>query len=297
MANFYTADNISIKTLEDIVNRPRFEPSVPPSQSQFKTVLAAYSFPRKIASCSITDCYQNHKKGYLVRLANAGECSICENCAKRLMDPAKLIPPKVSRRRSGSTSSTRPRSSTVQSLTRNMDLDTFVSESCLIKGRVKELKQKPQGANWLFQSLSHFQKSYPPELVAALKELQAGKEESSVFELLIENNASDQQLQDIEQLDGLGIFAADIRHLLIESVLKPLTKLDDKAKKAGSKGTVDIPVDWAEEVEHSLVTAEKLLIEAQLFFTEQNIERLKSIPLPDKAAKTVRALRWDCDRQ
>ncbi|MCW8887004.1 MAG: hypothetical protein OQK12_17395 [Motiliproteus sp.] len=177
-----------------------------------------------------------------------------------------------------------------------MDLDTFVSESSRIKERVKEIKQMPQGANWLFQSLSHFQKAYPSELVIALKELQTEKEESSVFGLLIENNASDQQLQDIEQLDGLGIFAADIRQLLIESILKPLTVLDEKAKKNGSKGNIDVPVDWPEQVEPNLVAAEKLVNEAQLFFTEENMKRLKSIPLSPEAAKMVSTLRWDCDK-
>lgn len=296
MANFYTEDRISIHTLEDIVNRPHFEASVPPSRSRLRYVLASYSFPRKIANCSISNCYQNHKKGFLVRLSNGAETSICESCANRHMDPAALIPPKISRNRSGRSSAASTRSSTAQSVTRDMDLDTFVSESRRIKERVKELKQMSQGANWLFQSLSHFQKAYPSELVIALKELQAGKEESSVFELLIENNASDQQLQDIEQLDGLGIFVADIRQLLIESVLKPLKILDEKVKKAESKGAVDVSVDWPDQVEHNLVAAEKLVIEAQLFFTEENIKRLNSIPLPIEAAKMVSTLRWDCDK-
>lgn len=175
-----------------------------------------------------------------------------------------------------------------------MDLDIFFSESQRIKERVKELKQMPQGANWLYQSLSHFQKAYPAELISALKELQAGKEDSTVFERLIENNASDQQLQDVEQLQGLAIFVADIRQLLIESVLKPLTIQDEKVKKAGSKGAVQVVVNWPDQVEHSLAAAEKLVLEAQLFFTEENIKRLKSIPLPSDAAKIVSTLRWDC---
>jgi hypothetical protein len=296
MTNFYTEDRINISTLEDIVNRPHFEASVPPRKSLFRYVLAAYSFPRKIASCSVSDCYQNHKKGYLIHLSKVGECCICENCAKHLMDPAALRPPKASRSRSGGSPATRTRASAVQPVTRNMDLDTFISESTNIKQRVKALKQAPQGANWLFQSLSHFKKAYPAELISALKELQAGHEESSVFERLIEDNASDQQLQDVEQLTGLGIFVADIRQLLIERVLKPLAQLDEKAKKSGPQGSVDIPADWADQVERNLVTAETLVTEAQFFFTEENIQRLKSIPLPDKAAQAVRTLRWDCDK-
>ena len=90
-----------------------------------------------------------------------------------------------------------------------------------------------------------------------MQELQAGKEESSVFERLIENNASDKQLQDVEQLEGLGIFTDDICQLLIERVLTPLTQLDEKAKQSGATGTIGIPVDWTDQVEHNLVAAEK----------------------------------------
>ena len=298
MANFYTEDRISIKALEDIVNRPHYVDSLPPRKSLFRYVLAAYSFPRKIACCGVSDCYQNHKKGYLVRTAKGGECSICDRCAKRFMDPAALIPPKASRSRSGATSSTRTRSSTAQpaAAVRQMALNTFVSESARIKERVKELKQMSRGANWLYQSQSNFQKACPQQLLSALQELQAGKEESSVFERLIENNASDKQLQDVEQLEGLGIFTDDIRQLLIERVLTPLTQLDEKAKQSGSAGTIGIPVDWTDQVEHNLVAAANLIAEAQVFFTEENIKRLKSIPLADKAAQAVRALRWDCGK-
>ena len=90
----------------------------------------------------------------------------------------------------------------VAAAVRQMALDTFVSESARIKERVKELKQMSRGANWLYQSQSNFQKACPQQLLSALQELQAGKEESSVFERLIENNASDKQLQDVEQLEG-----------------------------------------------------------------------------------------------
>ncbi|OMH39493.1 hypothetical protein [Motiliproteus sp. MSK22-1] len=307
MANFYTEDRISIKTLDDIVSRPHYEASVPPRRSLFRYVLAAYSFPRKIACCSVSDCYQNHKKGYLVRTAESGECSICENCAKRFMDPQALTPPKASRRRSSPSASSRasstgssPRASrpVIQSAIRHIELDTFISQSEGIKERVKELKQMSKGANWLFKSLSQFQKTYPAELFSALEELRLKKEESTVYEQLIESNATDQQLQNVEQLAGLGVFSADldIRQLLIERILKPLKELDEKAKKVESQGSIGVPVDWSDQVEGYFILAEKLIAEAQLFFSEENLERLKSIPLTPKAAQTVRTLRWDCEK-
>ena len=95
MANFYTKENISIKSLEDIVNRPNYVDTLLPRKSLISYVLAAYSFPRKIACCCVSNCYQNHKKGYLIRTTKGGECSICESCAKRYMDPAALKPPKA----------------------------------------------------------------------------------------------------------------------------------------------------------------------------------------------------------
>ena len=178
-----------------------------------------------------------------------------------------------------------------------MSLDDFVNLSGRIKERVKELKEMPRGANWLYQSLNNFQKASPADLLSALKELQAEKEESSILESLIENNASDQQLEDVEQLEGLDIFTGDIRQLLIEQVLKPLQALESKAKQAGSQQAISVPVDWTEQVDQNLGAAEKLIADARVFFTEENINRLKSIPLDDKAARTVRALRWDRDKE
>ena len=75
-------------------------------------------------------------------------------------------------------------------------------------------------------------------MLSALEELQTGKEGCPVFERLIENNTSDQQLQDVEQLEGLGMFTEDVRQLLIERGLKPLTQLEEKAKQTRLIGLI-----------------------------------------------------------
>lgn len=297
MASYFTQERITISTLEDIVNRPQYQASIPPRRSLFRYVVAAYSFPRKIASCSVSNCYQNHKKGYLVHTAEGGECNICETCAQRYMNPEALTPPKATRRRSSTSSkasatSKGPRTTPKPALVCQIDMATYTEQSAQIKARVKELKLMHKGANWVFQSLNQLQKTCPAELIEALHRLAQDKEDSDIFEQLIENNASDQQLQDVEALTGLGVFRHDIRQLLIDQILKPLAELDTQASKAAGKATTSIPHNWTEQVETSIAAAEILIEDAHRFFTEENISRLRSIPLPDKAAKIVRGIAW-----
>ncbi len=296
MVKYFTAEKVSISTLDDIVGRSNFEASVSPRKSMFRYVIAAYSLPRKIASCSVNDCYQNHKKGYLIRYSKDQECCICESCAQRFMEPTALKPPKPTRSRaSASTASGRTRSPAAPALTREISSEDFLAQSLLAKQRVKELKQQPKGANWLYKSLANFRQAYPAELFSALSSLNAEGENSPVYEQLIEVDASDQQLQAVEQLEGMAVFDGDIQQLLIEGILKPLKALDEKAGKAAG-ADIRIPVDWAENTERNFESAEKLLQQAQLFFTPENTERLKSIPLAGKAATQLATLHWDCDQ-
>ncbi len=301
MASYFTQERVTISSLEDIVNRPNYQASIPPRRSLFRYVVAAYSFPRKIACCSVSNCYQNHKKGYLVHTAEGHESNICETCAQRYMNPEALTPPKATRSRASasikaSTGSKGPRTTAKPELVCQIDLATFTEQSARIKARVKELKLMHKGANWVFQSLSQLQKIYPAELITALHQLEQDKEDNGIFEQLIENNASDQQLQDVETLTGLGVFRDDIRQLLIEQILKPLAELDAKATKAAAKNSTSIPYNWTEQVETSIAAAEALIEEARQFFTDENINKLKSIPLPDKAAKVVRGIAWVEDK-
>lgn len=297
MASFYTEEKITINSLADIINRPKYQDSIRPLKHLFRYVLSAYSFPRKIACCGVSNCYQNHKKGYLVRTKDDGDCCVCESCAKKFFDASALKPPRATRSRTSSTPrSTTTRAASTPSSTVQIEIETYIGESARIKERIKQLKQMPNGANWLYQSISQFQKAYPQELISALKELQRKGEESDVFNTLIENNASDQQLQDLEQLVGLSIFTQDIRKVLIEDILKPLNLLDEKAKKSGELSTIAIPIDWSNQVKKNLETAEQLIAEAQLFFKEDNMKRLSSIPIEEKASRTLRNLRWDYDK-
>jgi len=300
MVNDIRSQPIRIATLDDITARPRYVATVPPRRSLFRFVLALYSFPRKIASCGVSDCFQNHKKGCLVQMADGSECSICANCAERFLDAAAMRPPKPARARAVRTSSAgsprRERAPAAAVTTRQISHGEFTRECERIKEQVKTLKQASRGGNWLFQSLSQFQKASPAELLTSLQQLQRDPQAEAVFERLIERDASDQQLQDVEQLQGLAIFAEDIRELLIERILKPLTLLEEKAAKAGADGSVAVPLRWTEQVDSDLSAAEQLIAEGRSFFTESNLKRLRSVPLDDQAALQVRNLHWNCDK-
>lgn len=301
MSKFYTAERVKIDSLNDITQRPAYTDTVRPLRSEFKYVVAAYSFPRKIACCSVANCYQNHKKGFLVHTAHGRECSLCENCARKLMAPELLKPPRPTR---VSSKSSAPKTKTVSSrapATPAEDLVvlnlTDIHQRCAdTKARVEELKKQPKGASWLYQSLRNFKQACPAELLEALKSLHQQGENSPVLEQMIEANANDVQLADVENLQGLGVFAGDIRQQLIDTCLKGITELEKKLSRYKDTDTLQLPDDWFDDISQALNNGEQLLSEANLFFTPENLLRLSSLPLEGKAHQQVRKLQWDCDK-
>ena len=301
MSKFYTAERVKIDSLNDITQRPAYTDSIRPLRSEFKYVVAAYSFPRKIACCSVANCYQNHKKGFLVHTAHGRECALCDNCARKLMPPEMLKPPRATR---ASSKPSTPRTKSVSSrapATPAEDLVvlslTEIRQRCAdTKARVEELKKQSKGASWLYQSLRNFKQACPTELFEALKSLHQEGENSPVLEKMIDADANDTQLANIENLQGLGVFAGDIRQQLIEICLKGINKLEKKLERYNDTETLQLPDNWFDDINQALSNGEQLLSEASLFFTPENLLRLTSLPLEGKAHQQLRKLQWDCDK-
>jgi hypothetical protein len=116
-------------------------------------------------------------------------------------------------------------------------LNTILQQSDAIKGRVNELKRRRHGANWLYQSLTNFRRTYPAELLAALSKLAVNQEDASILDALVENETGQSPLEQIQQLQGLGIFTTDIRETLIENILKPLDMAGGNCRGPGPKAT------------------------------------------------------------
>ena len=209
MPVFHVEEKITLGTWDDVINRPGFQSPVEPRKFRFLRIAAVYSFKEQSARCGVSDCQQAHSQGFLVITSDEKETSLCEACGQRLLNVTFANQKKI-----------------LQDLARigkqQRRLNKVLEQSDVIKTRVKVLKQASKGANWLYQTLTSFRKIAPAELLATLKTLATEKEDNAILRALAEEGVDPARLEQVQQLQGLGIFAADIREELIGKILKPL---------------------------------------------------------------------------
>lgn len=283
MTVFHIEEEITLNSWDDIIHRPCYESPVEPQQYHYVRIATIYSFKDQSARCGVSDCLQAHGQGFLVITSNKKEINLCEACGQRFLGVSFKVQIK-----------------TIQAQTRisgqKIRLNTVLEQVDVIKERIKELKQAPKGANWLYRVLTSFCKTYPADLLAALKELATNKEDNTILAALVADEGDSSQLEQVGQLQGLGIFAADIREELIGKILTPLMALEKLAGDPGANPTLTRYCKWADGLEDQFACAAYLVEEGRTFFDTENLERLKSIPLPEGSARRVRSLRWDCDK-
>jgi NAD-dependent SIR2 family protein deacetylase len=279
---FHVEEKITLGRWDDILNRPGYQSPVEPQKFRFLRIAAVYSFKEQSARCGVSDCQQGHSQGYLVITSDEKETNLCEACGQRLLGVTFNNQKKV-----------------LQGLARirkqQLRLNKVLEQSDVIKKRVKELKQCPKGANWLYQALTSFCKTYPADLLAALKMLATDKEDNTILNALVEEGVDPSRLEQVEQLQGLGIFAADIREELIGKILKPLKQLEEAIDDPEANPSLASYCRWADRLEEQFACAEHLVEEGRAFFDHENLERLKSIPLSQESSRFLRSVRWNGD--
>ena len=127
----------------------------------------------------------------------------------------------------------------------------------------------------------------PIALMSALKELATNKDDNVILTCL--TDADTEQREQVEQLQGLCIFAADIREELIDKILKPLKELSALAEKKDENLSLSHYCRWADNLEDQFARVEQLVKEGQAFFDSENMARLKSIPLLEPGPCRVRS--------
>lgn len=267
-------------TWDDIVNRPSYSSPVEPKESHYIRVAAIYSLAKQSVACGANDCLQSHTHGFLVITADEKDTNLCEACGKRLLNVTFEDQRKALQGRA------RVRQQQIQ-------LNTVLKQSEKIKSRIRELKQAPRGANWLYRALTNFRKACPEELLTALGELATNKDDNAILDTLLENSADASRLEQVEQLEGLGIFVVDIREALINGILRPLEQLEEYAEDPDSTRSLADYCRWADRLDEQFALAEHLVEEGRAFFKTENLERLQSIPLSEKSARLTRSLRWE----
>lgn len=283
MSVFYIEEKITLNSWDDILHRPCYESPVEPQRCRYVRSAAVYSFKDQSARCGVSDCLQAHSRGFLVITSDGKETNLCEACGQRFFDVSFETQKKTFQEQA------RIREQKIR-------LNTILGQFDAIKERINELKRAPKGANWLYRVLTSFRKTYPADLLAALKELATNKDDNANLSALAENETDPSQLEYVEQLQGLGIFAADIRGELIGKILKPLMELEEIAGDPDANPSLTRYCQWADSLEKQFTRAEYLVEEGRAFFDTENLKRLKSIPLPEVSARLVRSLRWDCDK-
>lgn len=279
MSTFQIDEEYSFKSISDLVDRPDYSASVEPKKYVYEKIKAVYAFKEDSVSCSVNDCLSEHHKGYLIAMSNKKECNMCESCGK------KFFHADYEKQKKTFQNQTKIR-------TQKVRLNEILNNDVIIN-RVNELKRKPHGANWLYQVLKSFYMAYPTELILALKKLSINKDDESIFENLIDNKTEPFQIENIERLQGLKIFTSDIREELIGKILTPLIELNKIADKSDVKISLIKYCKWADGLEEQFDKAEELIQEGQDFFESNNLERLKSLPLPDHKERLVRSSSWN----
>jgi len=267
---FELEDQVKLETWEDIVNRPAHQASVDTRKFRSYQVKGLYAFKEQDASCGASACQKTHSRGFWVVYSGEKETNLCEECGQRLIGTSYkeqeqvFLDHEILRQQ-------------------QIRLNTFLEQNENLKNRIKELKLAPYGANWLYRSLTGFKKAYPAELLAVLTELANNTEDNAVLDALAENDSTAFQLEQVEQLEGLGILNADIKETLIGNILKPLKELEVIIESREPIRSLARFCKWADKVDDCFALAETLVDEGRLFFKATNMERLKSIPLSEKS--------------
>jgi len=280
---FQLEEKITLNSWDDISHRPGYTSPVEPRQYRYVRIAGVYSFEDQSARCGVSDCLKAHSLGFLVITSDKKETNLCEACGLRFFDVSFEAQQKILHEQA------RIREQKIR-------LNTVLEQIDVIKERINELKQVPYGANWLYRASTSFCKTYPTELISALKDLATNKNDNAILVALAENEADPSPLEQVEQLQGLGIFAADIREELVGKILKPLMELEKLAGDPDKNPSLTRYCRWADSLEEQFVCVEHLIAEGRAFFDRENLERIKSIPLPEASARRVKSLRWDADK-
>lgn len=283
---------IRVENWADIEARPGFTNNLDPKNHELASIIGRYAFSDRIR-CGLSNCHTPHAKGYVVATKDGRETNIGKDCGKNYFGVD------------------------FETLTRQFDQDitdkenrerlwSFSFRSEEIKAAIQDLRNQPQGADWVFHStrpLLETGRAVPTEVVRRL--IAMVKNRDSI--ITVEREASEAEAEQLEaargrklprpqyveepvgQLEGIECLYPenDIRQLLVINIEQELRsfeeqKIDELSSRALTHwnkwaGSVDLNIEKARsavEAGRKLLRFDNLCLLLEIIKDREQSERM-----------------------
>jgi hypothetical protein len=287
---------VSIKTPEDLLQRPLYHPLLNPQESKLAEVLAPYHFDRP-HPCGISSCRTPHQSGYLVITEDQKETNIGQICGKKIFGDDFVIKANLQNQRAR--------------LKHQLDtLQEVRDRTPELMARIASMLTRDLGAKWAEMTLKAFREAVGQAVFRQLRD-KALRGETSVEkvrpataderELHRQSNPTGRPLQfvsekigDLAGLEFLNAYPTTILTSLKDKLFE-LGALDGKTLAAGPRKAW---VDWAGSIEITFDGVETNLTDAARFFSQRNFQLLPALGKDTKEQDRLAQVRWsDSERR
>lgn len=281
---------VTLKTPDDLQQRPSYHSLLDPAQSKLAEVLAPYHFDAPYP-CGLSTCRTPHQSGYLVVTVDGKETNIGGICGRKIFGEDFAVKANLQDQRAR--------------LKHQLDtLQRVRDQKTVLLGRIAELLNRPLGVKWAESTLRSFKDAIGQGIYKQLRE-KARRNDVTVEttraataeerERHYVANPGGRPLQFVTEkagdLSGLDYLNHDPERVLTElkDKLYALETLD--AKNLGQRARKEW-VDWAGSIERCFEQVEGVLADALRFFCQENFSLLPLLSADSKEQGRLAMVRW-----
>ncbi|MFZ6813406.1 hypothetical protein ACO0K3_02995 [Undibacterium sp. Rencai35W] len=261
---------VTLKSSEDLRQRPQYCPQLDPKQSELAEVLAPYHFGEPYP-CGLSSCRTPHQSGYLVVTVDGKETNVGGICGRKIFGDSFTIKANLQEKRAH--------------LKHQLDILKHVRDNKVtLLARIAEQLNRPTGVKWSEATLRSFKDALGQSVFKVLREKarrgdnlvevtrEASQEERDRHRVA---NPSARPLQSVAEkvgnLTGLDLLNHDPMRILT-TLKDKLYALDNIDAKTLSPRIRKEWVDWANGIEGTFEEVEDVLANALRFYTAENLK-------------------------
>lgn len=286
-------DLVVIDSFDDLLNRPKFAPSLPfhpKGDRRFGAVIAPYRFLDR-ANCGIESCRTPHLHGYLITTSDGLETGIGSHCGRKhfgvkFTRERQRVEQAIERRR---------RIDTVMAMVKNMPQMIAVIEGLERDYReLQELKVRLMGAvgTGIFSTLKLRADRDDPVIERSVPMTPA---EAEVFFETSNRRANDgkgwpHKQVPVATLEGLQFIKARFKDMLVTNLCQPmrdLSRIKPADIEAMKPRLLSETAKWVGQVPQDIIKAQDVVAAGRRFFKAENLEKLMHL---GSAARSAAAM-------